>query len=141
MRSTPFVLGAAALLCSAAPALAEGARPARLPTGPAWYEDEWGWALMGGGVLSLGVGSGFLVHAADLRRDALDERSRNDLLAVADNRDANAFRTAGAVGVLAGSIAMLGGVVKLAWPAQPTTAKFSTQAAFGFGWVGIDGKF
>jgi hypothetical protein len=141
MRSTPFILASAALLCSAAPALAAGTRPTRLPTELAWYEDEWGWALVGGGVLSVGVGSGFLVHAANLRRDALDERPRNDLAAVADNRDANAFRTAGTVGLIAGSVAMLGGVVKLAWPAERTPGQRSAQAAFGFGWVGLDARF
>jgi hypothetical protein len=141
MRLTPFVLGSVALLSSAAPALADGAKPARLPPRQEWYEDDWGWALIGGGVASLAVGTGFLVHGASLRGDALDGRSSDDRAAIADNRDANAFRTAGTVGLIAGSVALLGGAVKLAWPARPSTPKPLAQAAFGFGWVGIHAKF
>jgi len=77
-----------------------------------WYDDRWGWALAGTGVLGLAVGGGLLIDGASLSHDANAAASQQEYDKLHDK--ANTRSINGAVVGIGGAVLLLTGVIKLA---------------------------
>jgi hypothetical protein len=106
--------------------------------GPPWYQDTWGWVLVGSGAAVMGLGGGFYIAASGKESDAEgeDELTRRDLLAEADD-----YRTYGAISLGVGGAVIAAGVVKL-WLTD-VESRESTNLGFvgGANWIGVAGRF
>lgn len=75
-----------------------------------WYKDIWGGALVGSGVVALGVGAGFLAAAKSAESNAREEMILDDYNAGIDR--AKGRQTIGFVAIAAGSALVVGGVAR-----------------------------
>ncbi len=138
---------------SALPAPAPAADAGASPLGPIrpvtrapWYEDGWGWALTGGGVLAAGVGAWLLLDGYELSSAALPA---TDQVRVDEERADSQRRVAGWAFVGAGSVAIVWGTVKLIRHDAPRIAIESARAPRTPAWdlvvsprfIGVGGTF
>lgn len=77
-----------------------------------WYADGLGWTLAGVGAISVGVGSGLLLHASSLDAQADDQTNFNERSALRDR--ASSQRTTGAVLTAVGGGVVVAAIIKLA---------------------------
>ena len=93
-------------------------------TSEAWYQDRWGWALTGGGVVGMAVGGGLLLSAQHINNQANATKIQQEyghLHDQASTRNLEGLLVSGAgVGLLTA------GIIKLIWP--PDLARARPQA-------------
>jgi len=74
----------------------------------AWYEDRWGWALSGAGIVGIAIGGGLLVNAASLGDEAnmtTNQQERDRLRGKVHSRNIfGALTGAAGIGLLASGI-------------------------------------
>jgi len=89
------------------------ARDAPAPSrGEAWYDDAWGWALSGAGVVGVAVGGGLLANAASLNGDANMTTNQQERDRVRDKEHSR--NVLGTITGVAGIGLLAAGIVKLA---------------------------
>jgi tetratricopeptide (TPR) repeat protein len=95
-----------------APPIVVAPPPPPPPPPPPWWHDRLGVALVGAGVVGLGVGTGFLIGALSARGSG-DEPAWTDL----DARQSRAEQrlTIAVVGLAAGGALVAGGVARYVW--------------------------
>lgn len=104
---------------NAAPALAIDRQLAARRT-EEWYDDRWGWALAGSGVIGLAVGGGLLISGSNLSHDANAAGSQREYDRLHDK--ANTRSVIGAVVGIGGAGLLLTGVIKLAVNPKETSS-------------------
>jgi len=121
------------------------AEPPRAPPmadhpGARWYHDKLGWVLFGGGALVALAGGGFLLNASDLYDEADNESDHSRRESLRDRADTR--RTTGAVLAVAGGVALIAGVIKLAIPPRKRAGRErSTELVIGPGSIALRGRF
>ena len=117
----------------------EPSQPQRyLPREP-WYRDKLGWALLASGLVTAGVGGGFLWNAATTETDAdrtVDEFERRSQLETADDR-----RLTGFILLPTGGVIAILGAIKLAVPGRRRVRSEGLALVGGPGFVGLAGAF
>lgn len=106
---------------------------------PRWHNDIVGWAIVGGGAVALGVGTGLLVNASGLHTEANEAMSETERVRLHDK--AQSRRTLGLVVTGLGGVLAAVGVVKLALvPNRRDTAVQVSASSSGIA-VGLAGRF
>ncbi|MCC6993050.1 MAG: hypothetical protein IT370_00335 [Deltaproteobacteria bacterium] len=136
--AAPDVLTGTALRPQQSPTTTAKRTLTYLPAEP-WYRDKLGWALLATGVVTAGVGGGFLWNASTVESDAertVDEFARRSQLERADDR-----RLAGLVLLPAGAAIAVLGAIKLAVPGERRVRPERVSIVGGANFLGLAGAF
>jgi hypothetical protein len=93
-------------------------------TSEAWYQDRWGWALTGGGVIGIAVGGGLLLNAQHINNQANVAKSQQEYGHLHDQ--ASTRNLEGLVVGIGGAGLLATGIIKLMW--RPSSARTRPQA-------------
>lgn len=121
------------------PAVDVDEAPADEPTIRPWYDDTWGWVLVGSGVAVAGGGIWSTSHASSLNDEA--DREIDQARAVALRDDADTFETTGTVLLIGGAALVTTGVVKLILHDNGSSSESMTTVACGLRFCSIRGSF
>jgi tetratricopeptide (TPR) repeat protein len=128
------------------PVKAPVSEPVREPPSPQvemvrarWYEDKWGWTAAGVGVVSLGIGLGYLKSADTLRGELAGASTESERLQLRE--DADSHESIGLPLAIAGGVITAGGVFLLAWNPGEERVVPSVSADSGRAWVFVSGTF
>ena len=105
----------------------------------AWWKDPIGGALVGGGVAVLGLGTVFLVQGASIDANKGEAISYQDYEARADKAELRG--RLGVIGLAAGSVLVIGGVIRYAMHAESSERTVTTLVVPGGAGVALSGTF